>query len=305
MKPNAPDDGRDLPWDAPELFPVGESTRVAKYRRLQSRYRHEVLHVKPGQAGNYPALGSYLDADEVAAQPLLNFLSQAALDHALEREASVKSERGALDPVRLHRNMLSSMPLCFNLFGTMRAEPAFLEVFQRLFDAEATQILEIICEWAPQPPSEHLDDRTAFDAVVFYDTANGLRFCGIETKYTEPFSDKVYASARYEEITATSGWFVGGPDAVETLKHRKSNQLWRNLMLAASLEAEGSRGAGRVAVVALADDSVAQAAISIVQPELVGSDRLVSVSLESIVAESRQHDSLAPWATEFARRYLG
>ena len=184
----------ELPWDDQVLFPVNEPARMAKYRKLQSRYRQEVLHAKPGASGNYAALGSYLDADEVAANPQLNFLSPVAHAHALEREVVVRKQGGALDPVRLRRNMLSSMPLCFNLFGTMRAEPDFLVVFQELFDPDAIAIREIACEWAPQPPSAYLNDRTAFDAVVLYDTAGGPRFYGIETKYTEPFSAKEYTS---------------------------------------------------------------------------------------------------------------
>ena len=113
----------EVPWDDPGLFPVNESARMAKYRKLQSRYRHEVLHAKPGASGNYAALESYLDADEVAANPQLNFLNPVAFAHALEREVVDQKQGGALDPIRLRRNMLSSMPLCFNLFGTMRAEP--------------------------------------------------------------------------------------------------------------------------------------------------------------------------------------
>ena len=76
----------EVPWDDPGLFPVNESARMAKYRKLQSRYRHEVLHAKPGASGNYAALESYLDADEVAANPQLNFLNPVAFAHALERE---------------------------------------------------------------------------------------------------------------------------------------------------------------------------------------------------------------------------
>lgn len=294
----------EVPWDDPGLFPVSEPARMAKYRKLQSRYRHEVLRAKPGASGNYAALGSYLDAGEVATNPQLNFLSPVAFAHVLEREVVVRKQGGTLDPVRLRRNMLSSMPLCFNLFGTMRAEPDFLAVFQELFDPDATAIREITCEWAPQPPASYLNDRTAFDAVVLYDTADGPRFYGIETKYTEPFSEKEYTSPRYDEITTTSEWFAN-PDAPSILNGSKSNQLWRNLMLAASIEAEGTLGAGRVAVVALSDDPGAQAAINIVAPELSDPDRLRWVPIESILEAAARFGALASWATEFGRRYVG
>lgn len=296
---------QNIQWDAPELFPVNEAPRVARYRRLQSRYRHEVLGVGPGAYKGYAALGSYLDADAVSANPTLNFLNEAAAAHADERAAAVRREGGSLDPVRLRRNMLSSMPMCFNLFGAMRAEPDFLPVFKQVFDPEATAIRDIICEWTPQPPAKFLGDRTAFDAVAFYDTAKGPRFVGIETKYIEPFSQEQYDSPRYDDVMMASGWFHDPANASATLRSKKSNQLWRNLLLAASLEAEGSCGTGRVAVVALADDPGAATAIEVIQPTLTDASRLQWVPIETLVDAARQQESLAGWADDFQRRYVG
>ena len=296
----------ELPaWDSADLYPSGESGRVARYRRLQSWYREHVLHARPGASGNYPALGSYLDADEVAANPRLNFLSDAALTHAEERITQVKAEGGSLDPVRLKRNMLSSMPMCFNLFGTMRGEPDFVEVFKELFDSAATAITEIVCEWAPRPTSEFLADRTAFDAVVFYETDSGPRFCGVETKYTESFSATEYENPRYATVTRGSGWFANPEKALVDLKGPKSNQLWRNVMLAAAVEAQGGHGTGWVAVVALADDPGAESAMRAVGSALTDSNRLKFVALESILDYAAAQQSLRDWSADFRQRYVG
>ena len=293
-----------MEWDSPDLFPTHEPARVATYRRLQSWYREQVLGAKAGTFRGHEALGSYLDVAEVTANPRLNFLSDAALVHAEERIGAVSREGGSLDPVRLRHNMLSSMPLCFNLFGTMRAEPAFLHVFQELFDPEATEITDIVCEWAPQPTSDFLGDRTAFDAVIFYETIEGERFCGIETKYTESFSVTEYDNPTYASVTRDSGWFTDPDEAVKTLVHRRSNQLWRNVLLAAAIERHGSRGSGRVAVVCLADDPGALAATAAVSSALKDQERLKLVSMESIVDGAAKHPGLAPWAREFRRRYI-
>ncbi len=292
-------------WDDPALFPAKEPGRIAKYRRHQSWYRENVLQTAPGAYMRYPALGSYLDADIVEADPSLNFLSAGAEAHARERSAVVKTEGGALDPVRLRRNMLSSMPLCFNLFGSMRSEAtAFLPLFQNLFDPNATAIRDVICEYAPQPPAQFLGDRTAFDAIVLYETAQGPRFIGIETKYTEAFSATEYDSDRYQEITAKSGWFRNPQSVRETLKGRTSNQLWRNLMLAAALEQRGTHGSGGVAVVALEHDPGATQAIQILRPALTDQSRLMFVSLESIVAVAGKVPELVAWSSAFRVRYL-
>lgn len=303
LDPHSKEDRMD--WDSPQLFPVKEPGRIAHYRRLQSWYRQNVLHAKAGASGRYQALGSYLDEKEVDARPRLNFLSDEALAHAESRIIAVKAEGGALDPRRLKHNMLSSMPLCFNLFGTMRAEPEFLKVFQELFDARATAITDIVCEWAPQPPSEFLGDRTAFDAIVFYESASGPRFCGIETKYTESFSVTEYDSARYAAVTRESGWFKEPETAPKELRGRKSNQLWRNVMLAAAVETHKEYGTGWLAVVALGDDRGARDAMMAVGPALTDASRLKFVPIETILDAADGQPSLAGWSADFRQRYVG
>lgn len=297
-------------WEAPGMLPGAEPARVARYRRLQSWYRAVQLDAPAGKFMSYEALGSWLHEGAVKKQRDLNFLHPSAFDHAEARKDEVRVEGGSLDPKRLFHNMLSSMPLCFNLFGAMRSEPDFLAVFQDLFDKEATSISEIICEWAPPDGDARLGDRTAFDAVVFYEVDGGTRFLGVETKYTESFSPKEYAaneSNRYAEVTRDSGWFADPERALLTLKGTKSNQLWRNVMLASQLEQHGSRGDGSVAVVALRNDAAAGKAMEIVGPALSPErqDRLRSVAIEDILDAVDVHaPSLGWWASSFRRRYV-
>lgn len=300
-----PDDLGIVPrWDSPEIFPAGEPGRVARYRRHQSWYRENVLKVGAGPFARYRALGSYLDPAAVEIDPSVNFLTAEAEEHAANRAIVVKGEGGALDPVRLRHNMLSSMPLCFNLFGSMRGEPAFLTLFRMLFDPRATAIRDVICEYAPQPASGFLGDRTAFDAIVFYETDDGPRFMGIETKYTEPFSATEYDSVRYHEVTASCGWFADPITGDGVLKGRKSNQLWRNLMLAAALEDYGSSGVGAVAVVALGDDPGAAAAVDVLRGVLTDQSRLLWVPLEAVVTAADSVSELEAWSSAFRLRYL-
>jgi len=90
------------------VVPSRRVASVGQVSKLQSRYRQEVLHAKAGEYGNYASLGSYLDADEVAAKPGLNFLSSVALAHAMERQVVVRKQGGSLNPLRLQLNLLSS-----------------------------------------------------------------------------------------------------------------------------------------------------------------------------------------------------
>lgn len=295
-------------WEAPGLLPADEAKRVRDHRRLQSWYRHVQLGAPPGKFGSYDPLGSYLSPEAVHEQSDLNFLHPAAHEHAKERAVAVQQEGGSLEKQRLFHNMLSSMPMCFNLFGAMRAEhDSFLPVFRSLFDPDATQIVEIVCEWAPKDPAARIGDRTAFDAIVRYETGSERRFVGIETKYTEPFSSKNYPGKIYESVTEQSRWFSISPGAVERLRSSATHQLWRNVMLASQLEAHGSEGRGSVAVVAMSDDAGAAKAVDRVRAEMADThqDRLLSIPIESILDTT---DALAPelswWATSFRRRYL-
>ena len=181
----------------------------------------------------------------------------------------------------------------------------FLSLFKELFDPAASAIRDVICEYAPQPPSQFLGDGTAFDAIVFYETADGApRFMGIETKYTEPFSATEYDGDRYQEITTTSGWFEDPLAARNALRGSASNQLWRNVMLAAAVEQSTPYGRGSVAVVAIDDDAKAASAIGALRECLTDQSRLVWAPLEAIVAAADAMPGLAAWSSAFRLRYL-
>ena len=311
-------------WDDPRYQPNGEPSRIARYRRLQSWYREVQLGAEPGpyptrvtngveQPSGKLGLGSLLRVGDVTAQPDLNFIDPAAFEHAQRRIAEVPGENGSLEAGRLQHNLLSSMPLCFNLFGALGAvdrRRAFLALFKHLFDPAATSITRVICEWAPTESQGNLKDRTAFDAVVFYERSDGPAFIGIETKYTEPFSQKtsvLNAKPRYEEVTRTCGWFDDPTGAPARLNTPTANQLWRNLLLAGALDVGGGEGRGGVAVVALAGDPGAAKAVAAVSAELRSDakDRLRSVSFEAIIeAVPDVAPDLNGWARRFQRRYL-
>lgn len=292
-------------WDTEGLLPKNEDARTARYRRLQSWYREVVMEASAGDYREYKPLGSYLDPSEVERDRSLNFIHPEAHAHAEQRAVEVQAEGGTLSVPRLFHNMLSSMPMCFNLFGAMRAEPEFLEVFRSLFDSEATAIREIVCEWAPPEPALRLGDHSAFDAVVHYEADGERRFVGIETKYTEPFSRKDYDRPRYREVTSESGWFASAESA-DRLKASATNQLWRTTLLAAAADGSAEYGRGSVAVVALSDDRSAGRTVDAVRAELSTShaDRLAFVAIESILDAADGIESLAEWSRTFRCRYV-
>src|SRR5205807_398203 len=92
--------------------------------------------------------------------------------------------RGTIEPFRLLHNMLSSQPMCFNLFGPLVGQPErATRLLRGLVGDELARVRTVALEWAPDPAHEYLSDRTAFDAMVEYERCDGsLVLLGIETK---------------------------------------------------------------------------------------------------------------------------
>lgn len=321
-----------LDWDDEGLF-VRENRRRRTYRRLQSWYRQERLGAPYGlmtarrPTAKRPAVparpvGSLIDPAWAADNPGANFLpssgfSDAILAYVARREVEVRAAGGSLDPVRLRTNLLSSMPLCFNLFGALRAEPrSAAELLRRAFDLDIVGLTQVAgidgieCEWAP-PRAAGIGDRTAFDAVVAYHDGDG-RTCllGVETKYTESFSTTQYGrpndpkQARRRTSYARwtrSGWFR--PGAEDRLYRPATNQLWRNVMLGAACQELPDVDRVDVAVVALHRDPHAIPALAGIRAELEDPTILLDASLERICRLARG-GPFHEWAVAFEERYI-
>ena len=299
-------------WNDPQLE-VGSDTKWrAEYRRLQSWYRETVLEVSPGADQKNVTRANMLRKEDVERNPGLNFLDDDIASYADERAGQVKDEGGTIDRDRLMRNMLSSMPLCFNLFGYLRRHP--VETAQGLsavLGLDIAEILDMVVEWAPDPAA-HLGDRTAFDAFVRYRTSDGRQaFLGVETKYTEPFSPKPYDSERYDDITRdpASGFKSGAEDR---LRESKTNQLWRNALLVCSLRSKGESGDspdefddGHVVVLSCKGDPGAEGAIEGLESQLhEPSSLLRAATYEELMSKFADMPNLRSWAGMFQRRYL-
>jgi hypothetical protein len=307
-------------WDEKDLVRDPDARR-RRYRRLQSWYRETQLHLSDCgviRAGTEQErrVGNLLSDAAVAADPSLNFLAPSTFAHeilryAQQRVGEVHDEHGTLDEHRLYHNMLSSMPLCFNLFVPLRNRPdVAAEVLRSAFGVEVDEVMLIECEWAPTPPVG-LGDRTAFDAVIRYRHGDQRHLLGIETKYTETFSPTEYAKPgvdgeidrreRYRAVCDASGWF--DPDASAVLWRSGTNQLWRNTMLAATCEELDDVDHAAVVVVGLQGDRHAAKAVAGVRDQLIDERRLLDVSIDRLVAAGKAA-GLVEWAKVFTRRYL-
>ena len=190
-----------------------------------------------------------LDRDAAAGA---NFLTPTIHQVAAARVAS-KQDHETLDDKRLYRDLLSSMPMAFNLFAEASSpenEVSRLQLAER-FGVGQSSPSDIVFEWSPgRRSAEYTRDRTAFDVALRLGPKEEPRtVVGIETKYHEhsakeskPSPRKSDALKRYQEQTEflvaaaeASGVFkTGWQDAVLTTDLR---QIWRDHLLALAMRA--------------------------------------------------------------------
>ncbi len=284
----------------------GDDRLTARLRRHQSWYRANVLCAGYGVGPKPTSLNCYgnmLMADD--AERGANFLTPEIFAVAKRRLAE---NSGVVERFRLLYNMLSSQPMCFNLFAPLADD---LEMATRLIAAllpgEVAEVLAVVLEFNPVPASAYLNDRTAFDAYVEWRRPDGqMAFMGFETKLSEPFSQKVYDGPNYRRwMGPMSPWL---PDSdVANIRH---NQLWRDHLLAVAhqRQARSTYEHGRLAVVRHPlDDACAETAAGYRKLLHPHDDTFVELTLADVIdtwSGAVQTEAERGWLDGFRLRYL-
>ena len=277
-----------------------EFTRRMRWH--QSWYRARVLRVPHG-AGPTPSsrtfYGNMLTGD--AASRGLNFLTPDIFELARQR---IATRTGAVDEFRLLRNLLSSQPMAFNLFGKLALDlDVATQLVRALWGAHVKRVTDVRFEWAPRPAGEYLDDRTAFDVFIEYDGALGQPgFIGIEVKLTEPFSQRRYDKPTYRRwMTPDSPWRIESREAVAHIRH---NQLWRNHLLAWSMlrRPSSTYRSGHLSVVFHPEDHRCRGVIDRYRKLLRSQATFSAFDLSQVVSAWRPF--AGEWLETFAQRYL-
>lgn len=283
----------------------GDAPFTRQMRRHQSWYRAEVLKlpygVGPQRGGNpYGNMLTPVDAERGA-----NFLTPAIHDVARRRLAK---GIGVIEPYRLLHNMLSSQPMCFNLFGPLVDDLGLAtRLLSALLPGEVQQVEAVRIEWAPEPASAFLGDRTAFDAFIAYRQPDGQRaFIGFETKLTEPFSQSDYDGPAYRRWMDEQAPWLPGSGAAAT--HRRHNQLWRDHLLAVALARQPGWAKGRLALVRHSLDRECEATVAAYRRLLrQGDDTFVDLRLDAVVevwGRVLETEAERAWLEAFRLRYL-
>ena len=160
--------------------------------------------------GRSRRIGSLLGA--TAAEAGRNFLSPT-IAHLVRREMAYQESGALIDQRRLYGNLLSSMPLAFNVFAPLRLNPnlAAKVVRSLIPDIDLKKVLHVCFEHSPGRCNDELTaDRTAFDVAIAYERSDGEKgLLGIEMKYSEIGSESALAELgpRYNELAQASELF--------------------------------------------------------------------------------------------------
>jgi len=282
---------------------------TARMRRHQSWYRANILRVpcgvgpKPTSTTHY---GDMLTLGDGAAGR--NFLTPEIADVA---RARVAEGVGAVEPFRLFHNMLSSQPMCFNLFGPLVRDTALAgRLLPALIPEPVAEVTRVVLEYGPEPAADYLGDRTAFDAFIEYRTPDRrLHALGIETKLTESFSAKVYDREEYRRWMHVPNrpWLPDADARVEAVEH---NQLWRDHLLAVAVRHRSGSPytTSRLLVVHHPEDGRCVQVYAGYRALLCDGDNTLSIiALDQLVdAWSRvvEQPARTAWLESFRTRYL-
>lgn len=284
------------------------------WRQAARRHQHQWREANGWPVGEHVgpqgvrrAVGSRLGVEH-AQETACNFLTPSAADAVRDRLQKPQKHQ-TLDSKRLWSDLLSSMPMCFNLFGPLWAdEELAAAVAQRWFPdlVSPGDRVTVGFEWSPgRRDTRWLGDRTAFDAVLHITGAAGSSLIGIETKYHEYPGSTRHGDPipkRYREVTNAASMFAD--DWESHVWGTRVEQVWRDHLLAlACKQADDGLTRTRYVLTAPAANRVWEDLASeyrgLLRPE--ARPTFDYRTIDSLLADA---EDLLPHRTVFAQRYL-
>ncbi|QYG95222.1 hypothetical protein HC251_24185 [Iamia sp. SCSIO 61187] len=301
-------------WEGVDRVPGAEMTAFRRTLRLRQAHWREAQGLPIGsqsvpaaRGGGERPIGSRIDHDHAVATGA-NFLTPAAHD-AVRHRIAHKEPWQTLNTRRLWGDLLSSMPLCFNLFGPAWADLALADdLVHDLWPDTPGRVAEVRFEHSPgRGDPAYLGNRSAFDVAFLLDLGGGRRgIVGVETKYHEwakPEVPRPDNAERYREVTERSGAFVDDIPARIGEDDRALVQVWLDHLLLLSMLQHPSAGWdwGRFVILHPAGNVSFDDAIARYRALLVDDATFDRRTLEQVVASPDLRRSVAD---PFAARYL-
>ena len=288
---------------AHDAFVKSDSMFQRRARLLQALWR-EAEGLPVGLHREAP-LGSRL-AMPRAEERLENYLTPVIRDVVKAEVLDTTRSAGKLFArPRIFNDLLSSQPLCFNLFAEL-AENLELatRVLRRLVRTGVGEVKAIEFEWSPGRGDErYTGDKSAFDVFVRYDDEAGKPcFVGIEVKYHENLQDKAARlRPRYDEVAQSMGIF--DKERLGELRAKPLQQVWRDHLLAGSMLATGEWSRGEFVFLYSRDNERCQGVVTRYAECLTDDGTFAAWTLEGVV-DAIRGETDAAWVAAFYSRYL-
>lgn len=272
-------------------------------RVLQSMWRVEQRYPIGEHRGR--PLGSRL-AMPWAEQTLANFLNERVRQVVRQEVMDPRKAKGRLYArPRIYNDLLSSQPLCFNLFAELHLDLKLATaVLKDLSSGRVEQVTGIEFEYSPgRGCAQYTGDNSAFDVFVTFETpARQAGFAGIEVKYHENLADKPAPHReRYDAVAGLMGCFR--PEALPGLRERPLQQIWRDHLLAGSLRHTDGYADGFFAFLYPKDNPACANAVRAYRSCLSDAGTFVAWTLEEVSEAIRRHAGPG-WIDCFVDRYL-
>jgi len=299
------------------LGPQSKSDKgfTAKCRLLQSEYRANHLKEPCGVGptkNSKKTYGNMLANGEASGS---NFISKAAFAFAQEKIIQKQTNRAlTIDEFRLFNNMLSSMPMCFNLFSNLRAlliedKKEASRIVKLLFHEIKwiETVEEIDVEFIPTPIKEYTNDKSAFDAMLLVTTTDGGKgLISIETKYTDLLGKNIASDSSTKNNLVKEGQFF--TDAlIAQLANNGYKQIHRNWLLTYAFAKKNGYDRFVNTIISPKEDTLSDVEIADLKKGMIKyEDSISKISLQEFVnrGSNCQNASMKVVMELFKDRYL-
>ncbi len=217
-----------------------------------------------------------------------NFLTARALDAARARTSIIEPHQ-SFDHQRLWADLLSSVSMCFNLFGDLAGDLGLADRAVHTWWPDVPgSVGEVHFAHSPgRLDPAWLGNLVAFDVVFVLELGDGTHgIVGVVTAYHQvnrPQPPKPSRLPRYREITDRSGFF--GPGAIDAVNGTELIHIWLHHLLVLSMLQHPSRAWrwGRLVVVHPAGNSDFAEACARYRDLLVDLSTFSSVTIEELL----------------------
>ena len=237
---------------------------------------------------------------------LANYLSPAAKRQVQQAVAAAPSTGALLSRPRLWVDLLSSQPLCFNLFGPLAEDLDLATAALRAMWPDIRAVTAIRLEWSPgRGDARYTGNRSAFDVFIEYHGDRGRSFLGIEVKYHEDLTGTTASDPNHRYPAIARRHHVFRDDAIPQLQKLPLQQIWLDHLLALQLRASRDDGwdAGTFVLLHPLGNIACAAAAQRYRRCLTDTDTFDVRSLDDVVQAVRLATT-DQWPTEVHERYL-